>query len=48
VYRDLGEADANGKYLLTNSYVRNATNITARQLSRAGVRLANILNHALE
>jgi hypothetical protein len=48
VYRDLGAADAAGRYTLSANYARNATNITSRQLARAGVRLAKILNEALQ
>jgi hypothetical protein len=46
-YGGLGSASA-GKYTLSPSYVTRATNSTARQLGRAGVRLAKILNAALE
>lgn len=48
VYGGLGDADASGKYTLSTSYVTNATNATSRQLARAGVRLARILNTALQ
>jgi len=48
VYRDLGAPDPSGKFVLSPTYVKNATNISARQLARAGVRLAKILNDALK
>jgi hypothetical protein len=46
-YGPLATPDANGVYVLSASYVTNATKATATQLSRAGVRLANVLNKAL-
>jgi len=47
-YGGLGDPDANGKYTLSSSYVTHATNAIARQLARAGVRLARVLNDALQ
>jgi hypothetical protein len=47
VYRDLGTPDLTGTYVLSSGYVRNATQITSRQLARAGVRLAMVLNTTL-
>jgi len=47
VYGDLGTADATGKFVLTRSYVRHAKNATTKQLARAGVRLAKVLNESL-
>lgn len=39
--------DAAGHYVLTRAYVDDATQIVAQQLSKAGVRLAFVLNQAL-
>ncbi len=47
-YGDLPQPDADGKYMLPASYVTNATKLCARQLARAGVRLAKVLNEALQ
>jgi hypothetical protein len=47
-YGDLPQPDADGKYVLPASYVTNATKLCARQLARAGVRLAKVLNEALQ
>ncbi len=47
-YAGLGQPDANGKYTLSSTYVTQATNAAARQLARAGVRLAKVLNDALQ
>ena len=47
-YAGLGQPDANGKYALSSTYVTQATNAAARQLARAGVRLAKVLNDALQ
>jgi len=46
-YGDLPAPDADGKYMLPASYVTNSTKLCARQLARAGVRLAKVLNEAL-
>ena len=46
-YGKLPTPDASGKYKLPASYVSNATSVVALQLSRAGVRLAKVLNDAL-
>jgi hypothetical protein len=46
-YGMLPEPDANGTYRLTAKYVNDAANVVALQLSRAGVRLAKVLNEAL-
>jgi hypothetical protein len=48
VYGDLGDPDGDGQYFLSEDYVTDATNAVARQLARAGVRLARILNDAFE
>jgi hypothetical protein len=47
VYGKLPTPDSSGKYRLPASYVSNARSVVATQLSRAGVRLAKILNDAL-
>lgn len=47
-YGGLGIPDASGKYTLSSSYIANATRITALQLSRAGVRLAFLLNTKMQ
>ena len=36
------------RYELSQAYLEDATRVTAEQLSKAGVRLASMLNHALE
>jgi len=36
------------RYELSQAYVDDATQVTAEQLSKAGVRLASMLNRALE
>ncbi|WP_211443151.1 S1/P1 nuclease [Collimonas humicola] len=46
-YGKLPTPGSTGKYKLPASYVSNATSVVALQLSRAGVRLAKILNDAL-
>jgi hypothetical protein len=46
-YDPLPAPDENGIYSLPSSYVTNASAVVATQLSKAGVRLAAILNHAL-
>lgn len=46
-YGRLGQAGSGGRFELDNSYVEDATRVVATQLSRAGVRLAMILNRAL-
>jgi hypothetical protein len=46
-YGQLPPAGAHGNFLLSNDYVTTATNDVAVQLSKAGVRLATILNRAL-
>jgi hypothetical protein len=48
VYGDLGPPDAGGKYTLSASYVTKANAAVARQLARAGVRLAEVLNDSLQ
>jgi hypothetical protein len=47
-YGPLPPPDGSGRYPLSESYVADAVAITADQLSKAGVRLAFILNQALE
>jgi hypothetical protein len=47
-YAGLGSLDSSGKYNLSTTYVTTATKTVARQLARAGVRLAKILNDALQ
>ncbi len=46
-YGGLGARDASGRYMLSCGYVTQATRVTALQLSRAGVRLAFLLNTKL-
>jgi hypothetical protein len=46
-YGQLPPAGAHGNFLLSNDYVTTATNDVALQLSKAGVRLATILNRVL-
>ena len=46
-YGLLPAADSPNHYQLSAAYVSDATNVTAEQLSKAGVRLAFVLNHAL-
>jgi hypothetical protein len=43
-----GEASPGPQYQLSQAYVDDATAVTAEQLSKAGVRLAFLLNRALE
>ncbi len=43
-----GETRGEPYYLLPQAYIADATQVTAEQLSKAGVRLAFLLNHALE
>ena len=47
-YGDLPQPGNDGTYWLTDDYVRRSTNLVARQLARAGVRLAKVLNEALK
>ncbi|AMO92964.1 S1/P1 Nuclease family protein [Collimonas fungivorans] len=47
VYGKLPTPDSSGKYKLPATYVSNAGSVVATQLSRAGVRLAKVLNDAL-
>ncbi len=46
-YGNLPEPAATGEYKLSAAYVADATRITAEQLSKAGVRLAYVLNKSL-
>jgi hypothetical protein len=46
-YGKLPPADGQGRYMLSAAYVAGATKIVAEQLSKAGVRLAVVLNRAL-
>ena len=48
VYGLLPSPDTTGKYLLSATYVSTASKIVTSQLSRAGVRLAKVLNDALK
>jgi hypothetical protein len=43
-----GGASPGSQYQLSQGYVDDATAVTAEQLSKAGVRLAFLLNRALE
>jgi hypothetical protein len=43
-----GNASSRSRYQLSQAYVDDATAVTAEQLSKAGVRLAFLLNRALE
>lgn len=47
-YGGLPEPGADGTYALSATYVTTATKLSARQLARAGVRLAKVLNDALK
>jgi hypothetical protein len=47
-YGLLGAANGSGQYELSAVYVADATAVTAEQLSKAGVRLAFVLNRALQ
>lgn len=47
IYGKLPAPSSTGSYRLPTSYVNNATYVVAIQLSRAGVRLAKILNDSL-
>lgn len=47
IYGLLGEPSSPGSYRLSDEYVTTATDDVARQLSKAAVRLAFILNKAL-
>jgi hypothetical protein len=47
-YGQLGEPNAHGSFRLSDDYVTTATNDVSLQLSKAGVRLAFILNQALK
>jgi hypothetical protein len=47
-YGPLPAASAGSQYRLSQAYVDDATAVTAEQLSKAGVRLAFMLNRALE
>ena len=46
-YGQLPEPSTRGAYRLSDEYITTATDDVARQLSRAGVRLAFVLNKAL-
>lgn len=46
-YGLLPAADSPNHYQLSAAYVSDATNVTQEQLSKSGVRLAFVLNHAL-
>jgi hypothetical protein len=46
-YEPLGFADGSGRYVLSGSYIEAAQLAVATQLSRAGVRLAVLLNRTL-
>jgi hypothetical protein len=46
-YGLLPAASAANRYELSAAYVSDATAVTAEQLSKAGVRLAYVLNQAL-
>ena len=46
-YGQLPQPSARGSYRLTDEYITTATNDVAQQLSKAGVRLAFVLNKAL-
>ena len=46
-YGTLPKAGPSGVYALPDSYVTNASSVVAQQLSKAGVRLAVVLNAAL-
>lgn len=46
-YGGLGVPDASGKFMLSATYVTEANKTVARQLARAGVRLAKLLNDSL-
>ncbi len=46
-YGMLPQPNSKGSYRLTAAYINDATNVVATQLSKAGVRLANVLNDAL-
>lgn len=48
VYGGLGPPGTNGHYTLSADYVSKANAAVARQLARAGVRLAHVLNESLE
>ncbi|MBS0420136.1 MAG: S1/P1 nuclease [Proteobacteria bacterium] len=48
IYGPLPAAGANGIYTLPAPYVKNAKSVVADQLSKAGVRLAFVLNDALK
>lgn len=47
-YGELSEATARGRYRLSAQYMRDSRAVVALQLSRAGVRLAWLLNRALD
>ena len=47
-YGMLPAPSGGSRYELSQAYVDDATQVTAAQLSKAGVRLASMLNHALE
>jgi nuclease S1 len=47
-YGELPKPDADGRYRLSDAYVRDATAAVRLQLERAGIRLARVLNAALE
>jgi hypothetical protein len=47
VYAPLPTPDAKGRYRISSAYIHGATAAVSTQLSRAGVRLAMVLNQAL-
>jgi hypothetical protein len=47
-YGMLPAPSGGSRYELSQAYLEDATRVTAEQLSKAGVRLASMLNHALE
>jgi hypothetical protein len=47
-YGDLPQPGADGTYVLSDAYRKRSVNLVARQLARAGVRLAMVLNEALK
>jgi hypothetical protein len=48
VYGGLSQPGADGTYSLSDAYRKESVNLVARQLARAGVRLAKVLNEALK
>ncbi len=47
-YGTLPAPGGGSRYELSQAYLQDATRVTAEQLSKAGVRLASMLNHAFE